>query len=570
MSDTRVGATLTYTGTAQSPSPAKYVQVDSAGLVLALDIPSGVTLSRASLAVHAPADDVVVDLAPSATLATSLGQSALVSTSEITWLSLDWGTRRPLTSVQLELTTPVPAGATWKGYLSVSEGGAWYPPTPSDTVAVGTAAPVPLPGIFAGRLMVEFVDGAAAPPPVGTPKTLTKARLSKARLHAPARPPDLTASVGVGAGALFFHQASPLLPLQKLVIEDTLTHSLQRAWPTELKAGKVDVTLRASGLGLFERVQLVLETLDVVQRWEDGAEERRLALATDGRQTATIPLPGERPLQEARFRVRHQLREEVIPLRPQPPLRPALSQPCGAPQSAAQAFVISKPGGSLASVDLHLRPLTQRVVGHLQVYPDAHGRPGDAPLTQTPIPFTLEEDTTPPWGARWLSFSPEAPVALVPGAWWVVLTVTEGEALWSLTDHAAEESSALTPGPTVFRTEETGPWLPIARGIPDGNGAELSRWASTRPHLVPKRSEPLPPPIVKLGRGAATLPVTPDKDGLVVLDARMLQALPPTGGTGTPAPLEVIVESRSSGEVTLSELQVVIPRKETYALFPRS
>lgn len=567
MSDTRVGATLTYTGTATPPTAAQ-VPVDTAGLVVALDVPAGVALVRAALSVRAPSDDVTVNVTPTATLATSNGQTVLDPGQAITWLSLDWGARRPLSSVDVRLPAS-PTQTEKKGRLSVAEGGAWYPPTPSDTVAVNAAAP--LPGILASRLLVEFVEASSSPPPVGTPKTLAATQVASITLRAPARPPDLTATVGVGAGSLFFHHALPLLPRQELVLEDALSDALQRAWPAELKSGAVAVALRSSGLGMFDRVQLVLDTLEVIQRWSDGAESQTLAVDTDGGVSARVTVPGDRALSEVRFRVQHQLHDEDLPLAPRPPSVPALSHHCGSGYSAAQAFRATRATGPLAALDLHLRPLSRRVVGTLAFHADVHDRPDDAPLAGASIPLLLEQEGPAPWGSRWVAFTPGKPLALGTGPWWAVLTVDEGDVLWSLTDHAesAPTPGALTPGTALHRTEAMGPWLPRENGLPGTEEDAEALWGCARPRLRPLTTAP-PPPRLQLRWGAKVLDVTAGSDGTVALDAKALASLtPPGGSTGSPPPLEVLVQSRVAGDIILSGLQVVIPRRDTYALFPR-
>ncbi|NTX06916.1 hypothetical protein [Myxococcus sp. CA040A] len=569
MSDTRVGATLTYTGTATPPTAAQ-IPVDTAGLVVALDVPAGVALVRAALTVRAPSDDVTVNLSPTATLATSEGQTALDPAQPITWLSLDWGARRPLSSVDVRLPAS-PTQTEKKGRLSVAEGGAWYPPTPSDTVSVNAVAPAPLPGILASRLLVEFVEASSAPPPVGTPKTLAATQVASIALRAPARPPDLTATVGVGAGALFFHHALPLLPRQELVLEDALSDALQRAWPVDLKSGAVAVALRSSGLGMFDRVQLVMDTLEVIQRWSDGAESQTLVVNTDSSVSARVTVPRDRALSEVRFHVQHQLRDEDLPLAPRPPSMPALSHHCGSGYSAAQAFRATRATGPLAALDLHLRPLTRRVVGTLAFHADVHDRPDDAPLAGGSIPLLLEQEGSAPWASRWVAFTPGKPLELGTGPWWAVLTVDEGDVLWSLTDHAetAPTPGALTPGTALHRTEAMGPWLPRENGLPGEEEDAEALWACSRPRLRPLTAVPPLPPRLQLRWGTKVLDVTAREDGSVALDAKALATLTPPGGTGSPPPLEVLVQSRVAGDITLSGLQVVIPQRETYPLFPR-
>lgn len=557
MSDTRVGATLSYAGTAR-PSADTVVPVDPAGLVLTLDVPPGVELRRAELTVQAPADDVTVDVTPGATLATSSGKSALSAAESLTWLSLDWGVRRPLLSLELQ-----PKNDTKKGRLSVAEGGPWYPPTPSDTVSLGRVEP--LPGLLASRLMVELVESSSVPAAPGTPKTLAATSISGATVKAAARPADLSALLGTGT--LFFHHALPLLPRQELTLGDALSATLQRAWPADLAGGTLAVTLRSSALGMLERVRLSLDTLAVTRTWSGGEEALTLAVDSDGEGVARATVPPDRPLSEVRFTLAHRLRDELVPLAPRPPALPPLSHRCGSGYAAAQAFSGPREAGLLVGLDLHLRPLTRRVKGTLALYPDAHGRPGETALKGSTVELSLEEQGTPPWAARWVTFEPPRPVALAPATWWAVLTVTEGDILWSLAPATnAPAGGALAPGTALYRAEAAGPWLP--REAPEA-GAPGALQALARPRLRAPASEPPPPPRVRLRWGTRVLDVTPGEDGGVALDARALAALTPPGGTGNGPPLEVLLSSRVAGEITLSGLRVTSPRSDTYALFPR-
>ena len=192
MSDARVIARLDDKGR-NEPALAP---VDSTGRTLVLDVPPGVELLRASLTLQAPGDDVMVDVVPGATLATSTGRKQLSKDESIEWVSLDWGARRPLTFLQLQTPAGSPAG---KARLSVAEGGPWYPPTPSDTVPLGGNGQ-PLPGIMASRLMMELVDASAADPL--KPKVLVPTKLSGVVVKAAARPADLTVLVEPGQRAI--------------------------------------------------------------------------------------------------------------------------------------------------------------------------------------------------------------------------------------------------------------------------------------------------------------------------------------------------------------------------------
>jgi hypothetical protein len=239
---------------------------------------------------------------------------------------------------------------------------------------------------------------------------------------------------------------------------------------------------------------------------------------------------------------------------------------CGAGFAAAQAFAPPTGGGLLAGIDLHLRPLTRTCKGTLTLFSEAYDRPGDKPLKGATLELDLEQTVEPPWPALWVSFEAPKPILLEEAKWWAVLTVTEGNILWTLEKPgAAPRSGELAPLTALYRTEDTGPWLPREEPAPVG-GKPGALWAVTRPRLRAPAAEPPPPPSVKLRWGAKVLTVLPDDTGLVALDERALEGLTPPEGDPIP-PLEVVVQSRVSGELTLSELRVTSPRSDTFKLF---
>ncbi|QRN93832.1 hypothetical protein JRI60_32320 [Archangium violaceum] len=548
MSDAQVIARLDDSGKAEP----NLMPVGPSGRSIVLDVPPGVELLRASLTLQAPGDDETVDLVPGATLATSTSKNQLSASEPIEWFSLDWGTRRPLTSLVIQ-TAETPKG---KGRLSVAEGGPWYPPTPSDTVALGGTGQS-LPGIMASRLMVELVDATSTSGPTA-PKVLAATKLSGVVVKAAARPSDLT--VLVEPGVMFFHQATPLQPLQEMTLGDNLSTALQHVWPADLKGGRVTVTLRSSSAGKLKRLHLALDTATVVRTWSGGEASLRLPIASDGEVIARIDeVPGQ-GLREVRFLVRHQPRDEHLPLAPRPPPLPSLAHLCGSGYAAAQAFSPPSEGGSLVGIDLHLRPLTRAVKGTLSLFPDAHDRPAEKPLKGATLELAIEEKDDAPWPYRWIPFDLPEPLALDGTTWWAVLTVTEGDVLWSLGEPgSAPTSGVLVPRTALYRTGDTGPWLPRTGGP----------WAFSRPRLRAPATEPPPPPRVQLRWGNKLLDVTPDETGLVSLDAKALEALPPpvSPAGGAPPPLEVIVQSRIAGELTLSGLRVTSPRTTAHPLF---
>lgn len=528
------------------------VTVGPEGRAIVLDIPAGVELRDASLSLQAPGDDVTLDVVPGATLATSTNKNQLSGAEDIAWFSVDWGTRRPLTSVKVST-----ADTPHKGRLSVAEGGPWYPAIPFDTIPL-QGAEQSLPGVTASRLLVEMVKGPLDPT---KPKELVSAKVSGVVVKAAARPADLTATLE--PGTLFFHQALPMQPLEKLTLGDTLSAALQRAWPAEHRGGVLTVMLRSSVPGKLRRVELALRTASVIETWSDGGEALSLPMATDGEAVGRIDVGAARKLDAVRFQVQSRLSGERLPLAPRPARMPALGQRCGVGFAAAQAFSAPAGGSPLVGVDLHLRPLTRALKGTLTLFPDAYDRPGAEPLKGATLTFSLEHKDEAPWPARWVSLAVPRPLVLPAAPWWAVLTVSEGEALWTLDGGARPASPELAPLTTLYRSEERGPWLP--RVAPGGEPGTL--WALARPRLLAPVAEPPPPPRVWLRWGSRALEVTPDEKGLVSLDTRALADFTPPAGS-PPPPLEVVLQSRVSGDITLSGPRVTSPRTESFTLFP--
>ncbi|WP_147450048.1 hypothetical protein [Corallococcus carmarthensis] len=565
MASPRVGATLRHGGKAVPAGPT--APVDAAGLTVALDVPANVELLRASLTVQAPGDDVMVDALLGATVASSLGPGPVPTNKSLQWFSVDWGARRPLMFLQVKtVETAV------EGRLSIADGGPWYPPTPGLTVPLGdrdTTAQA-LPGIMASSLMVEFFTPPANPlPPVANQKTVATT-VSSLVVKAAARPPDLTASVELEPP--FFRQGMPLQPLQELTLRDDLRAALQRAWPPNLKGGPVAFGLKAPAPSRLRALVLTLDTALITQVWSPGGDALTLTLFPDEAGVGRVEVPPDRPLREVRFLARYQPRSERVPLSFPPPERPAQAHRCGEGYAAAQAFSAPEPGGELAGLELHLRPLTRSVRGTVTLFPDEYGRPGTVPLAPG-VDFSLEEQGPAPWDARWVSFEFPKPLGLdARRNWWVVLTVAQGSVLWSLGDAAAVTGEAgLAPRAALYRAEDTGPWL--ERVVPSLEGPGGGPWAYCRPRLSASSAEPPAPPEVSLRWGARQLPVKLDAQGRVRLTERELAEFLPPGlpATGAPAPmLEVVVRSRVAAELTLRELRVASPRSDTYPLFQPS
>ncbi|AKQ66603.1 hypothetical protein A176_003515 [Myxococcus hansupus] len=539
--------------------------MDAQGLTVALDVPPNVELLRASLTVQAPGEDVMVDVLPTATVATSRGPGPVPTNAPVQWFSVDWGARRALMFLQVKTRE-----ANVEGRLSIADGGPWYPPTPVTTVPLGDkdTTALPLPGILASRLMVEVFAPPANPVPPATGQKAV-ATVSSLVVKAAARPPDLT--VHVETERPFFQHGLPLQPLQELTLRDDVSAALQQAWPADLKGGTVTLGLRAPAPSRLQRLGITLDTVTLTQVWSQGGDTLALPLTADEEGIGRVEIAPGQPLREVRFLARYQPRGERVPLSFPPPENPSQAHRCGAGLAAAQAFSSPEEGHALAGMDFHLRPLTRSVMGMVTLFPDEYGRPGTVPLAPG-VAFTLDEQDPAPWDARWVSMALPKPLAFdATRNWWAVLTVAQGSLLWSLGDAASVGgASGLAPRASLYRTEDTGPWL--EREVPSLRGPSDGAWAYSRPRLLTSCTEPAEPPQVILRWGTKQLPVKLDAHGWARLDERELAELapPPVLATGSAPMLEVVVRSRVAGEITLSELRVTSPQRDTYALFQPS
>jgi hypothetical protein len=224
---------------------------------------------------------------------------------------------------------------------------------------------------------------------------------------------------------------------------------------------------------------------------------------------------------------------------------------------AAQAFS-AREGDVLVGVDLHLRLLSRTVRGWVSVHADAAGKPEAAPWASAAVELVLEEKGAPPWEARWVSVDLPSPLPLEK-AWWVVLTFSEGEVLWSLGTLPEPRALALlTPLGGLFRVEDD-PWQ--ERVPPSLKDVPAPSWALCRPRFSAPASPPVPAVFLRCGKDELTL--EPDAEGRISLDAHALLTLKPT----VAQPLEVVVRSPAAGELLLSALRVTKARRDTYPPF---
>jgi hypothetical protein len=179
-------------------------------------------------------------------------------------------------------------------------------------------------------------------------------------------------------------------------------------------------------------------------------------------------------------------------------------------QENAQRFAVDM-GTALAGVDLYTRALSRRVVVDVEVRADASGQPAATAIDGLTGTVELSGDGAP----GWLAVALEQPVA-VPGVFWVVVQVREGELLW----YVAGDPPAAAEG---LRYRHNG-------------GAWLGPWPQ-RPELEESaQEEPEPEPGPKRGTW-----------GLTRLRARAAQQPAPPVAT-----LLFVAEDGTSTEVAMT------------------
>ncbi|MBL8975437.1 MAG: hypothetical protein JNK56_32855, partial [Myxococcales bacterium] len=99
MTQPTITTKLVRAGVTLAPGPV--VPVADDGTAIELNLPAGSELAAANLQVQLPDDSDPLDLRAAATLVTSAG--AWAPTTELTWLSLDWGARRALVKLTVTL-----------------------------------------------------------------------------------------------------------------------------------------------------------------------------------------------------------------------------------------------------------------------------------------------------------------------------------------------------------------------------------------------------------------------------------------------------------------------------------
>lgn len=516
---------------AQSVDFGTPVRLDPTGLSLTFEVSPGVDLERAELRIEAPGDGV--ELAVQPTISTSIGP--LDSTKNVDWISADWGTRRALTSIELKSSVN-------KGRLKVAEGGPWFPPLPFEFIALNQV--VRLSGITATRLLLESVN---------TDKTSVAATFSALNVKVAARPPDFVASLENEAP--FFHHPLLLNPGEVLVLRDELTSALRRVLPANLAGGTARVVMRSSAEARLQSVRLSLSGSSLVRTFDGNAERLSAPVAAGDSFTAYVAAPSGTTLQSLAFSVDVVSRPEIVPPLPTPQPSLLVGHLVGGGFRAAQGFSTPNPDAELTGIDVFLQPLARNLVATIDIYPDAFGRPADAPYEKSHAEASVAIEGVPPWAPRWVSFELAAPIPVKSEVFWIVLDIKEGEALWLLYDaQEADPKTEASPRGALFQAQGDRIWR--EREPPPSYIARIDMPAAhVRPRFRAENARPEPAITVHWGATHVAAPLGPD--GRVQLDGRALATLVrPASGD---ARLKIVVTCPIAATVTLSAVECRTP-----------
>jgi hypothetical protein len=507
--------TLLLQTAAGEDAAGKELEVPAGGLALTLRVPAvapaHLELTQAELKLEAlPGTVSLSGGASGLTVLTNLGPLSANWTEEqskdVTWLTADWGARRALVG----LTTSSTALAASKlARLKISDGGVWFPPLPVETVTLGGRQS--LPDLAASRLMLEVVGA-------GTGNATT--RLSELTVELASQPSDLT--LRVDGQAPCYQRQGRLLPGQPVVIARELREALSVAMPRDGMAKDIPLLLDAALPGKVRLASVRLSSLTVHTKPDSG--EVLLPLTWHGEAVGRVTVGAGARLAEVLLTLAPELLSERVLLDARPEDASSHAQLCTPGHSAAQGFPMLEQA-RLAGVDVLLRPTTAQVRGTLALHPDAQGRPGPQAYPGTLLDFQVEKARE----ETWISLSLPRPVQM-KAAWWVVLTVNEGEALWPLGQGTPNLMKG--PLPAMHRLGE-GTWFPW-------EPPPEKPWGLCRLRLA--EPPPRPPFQVELRRGSVRRAVVPDAQGRMAASSEDLRQLNATGADT----LEVGV--RSAGE----------------------
>lgn len=492
------------------------------GLELLLRIGAGDELDAGATLRLVPAPGSGVAVAEE-TLAAVVASNAGVpdGVKDVAWVSADWGAERPLCCLTVALPGGKPAG---KARVKVQSGGVWLPLMPADVIDTGSAQRfVP---VMASKVMVELIAADEKFPGLWKPAPAPVAALEA---RAATLPGDLSLAV---AGQLPFFRWTGLLPGAGLRAD-----GLAAAVNPLLASGTdntVRLTLKAGTAGQLRLPfqPAVLHVLRVASLtlplgWAGTGQavgQQVLSLGKAGAQIAELvfDLKAELP--------------PVTLLGADGALPSGAARYASALDGVAQGFNLDEAPAPVLGVDLSLRRRSEALSGSVALHPDLNGRPAPQPYGGAVLPIEWPAGADPRGPDGWLSLDFPRPLQLPDAAWWVVLSLGEGEALWALGD-----APPAPAGGCVYRQGEA-QWLPV---MPEG-----ARWALARLRLLAQGVTPVFS--LSARRGAQVVSLWPDDAGHVRADAEALRVLNRDGG----AELVLRAEASCAGRLDLSRLRL--------------
>jgi len=498
-----------------------------AGLDLRLDLAADQELDGTSILSLDPApgsESSVGMVTLSGTVSCDLG--AFPNSSAVSWLLADWGSERPLASIQVQTATAA------KARVKVFSNGGWSPLYPIDIIATGSVQGFN--PVVAGKVLIELVTSGQYPG-LWNPAPAVVIGLI---LKAVTLPGDLSLTV---AGQAVGSRLSGLLPAAGAPVEGFA--AAVNAYLADPKSVR-PVPLHFSA-GLPGRLQAQFSPVAVTLiRQLDGNANEGLSLSWQGRAGESagshgeaqsgVSLPDGALLQEFGFIVDVELLPETLLFPPTPKAtgRAQLAAPLAC---VAQGFHTDPQGPALSGLDLNLRPRGQDLEATLALHPELHGRPAPVPYSGAVLPIRWPAGADPRGADGWLRLTLPRPVQLPDANWWTVLTVQQGEAFWNLAVEPAEGVGAC-----LYRKGE-GAWL--IRG-----GQE---WAQTRLRVASPELKALTNVTVQRGNTQVSLSV--DEAGRVRAELADLDMLNSDKSAG----LEIRFEAVAAGHITLRGLRVV-------------
>ncbi len=470
------------------------------------------------------------------------------------WASANWETVRTISGFGLD-----PAPEVTATNVKVSAGGVWYTPAPPGTLQkrgdgerelVLTAdlkQKLKLPPTLASSLLVEYADTAS----IGDSKFKVEVLNQTENL-----------SIAVEDREPFFERAKALPEGEEIPADGGLLAELLAVRAEGRTAPRLVV--RTAGPALID---LRLEyTLAAVARPADLELPAPLVLPWGlgsppwGKPLVLhVPVPADRHVHSLELEADAAgLRPERVLLQPRTVGTPdERAQLVDADHQLAQGFTNESPV-TVVGLDLLLEPLTERVTGELALHADAAGRPDlDAPPLAV-APLELATQGSGPQPPTVVPCTLPDPVD-VEGPWWAVVSLTDGQALWSVTT-AAPHLPARGGIPALAEARQrarSGPWLLV------NEEPELGAWAACRLR-GPADGEPRV--AVRLRRGSREVAGAAASDALALRGIALAQGrltLGPdalaalNGAFSSGSDVEVVLESDAPGTVALVSFRLL-------------